>query len=214
MSARVKLIASGLVWLFSLLVAIDVFRAWQWLVCLALAFSWLGDALLARYEPLTRKIRDPFIAGMGAFAIAQVVYIIAFSMSLKGMPLLHARIPGYLLGIELLGSVTPIYLLAGVLFWLLVVCRSDKDANLKAATLVYCLLLCTMAAHAFCAAFTGVFTAWPLILGGILFMISDGCIAMRIFKDRLADPKRYEIAVWGTYLPAQICLLWGAAVLY
>lgn len=214
MATRLKLISMGILVAVSIFVAFAVGHAWQWLVCLALVFSWLGDALLARYAPLTRNIRDPFVAGMGAFAVAQIVYTIAFWLSIKGMPQLRMRVPGYYLGAEVLLALLPVYILLGLLCWVWVVMRSKKPGDLKGAALVYCLLLSTMAGFAASAAFTGASVAWPLIAGGALFMISDGLIALRLFAGRFPNERRYELAVWGTYLPAQILLLLGTSWLY
>lgn len=214
MAIRAKLISMGAVLAISIFTAFAIGHAWQWLVCLALVFSWLGDALLAHFQPLTRKLPDPFIAGMGAFALAQIAYIAAFWTSIKGMPLLRMRTPGEYVGAEVLMALLPVFILLGLLFWVWIVMRADKPADLKVACLIYCLLLSTMAGFAASAAFTGVFIAWPLIAGGVLFMISDGFIAAHIFAGKLADEKRYEIAVWATYLPAQIMLLLGTSWLY
>lgn len=214
MAIRWKLISMAAVFGISVFCAFAIGHAWQWLVCLALAFSWMGDAFLARYEPLASRVKDPFIAGMGSFAVAQVVYIIAFWKSMMGMPLLRVRTPGAMIGAEMLLVLLPVYLLVGALFWVWSIMRAEQPKPLKIATLVYCVLVSTMAAFAACAAFTGVWIAWPLILGGILFMVSDAFIALHLFGGKLENEKHYEIAVWGTYLPAQILLMLGTSWLY
>lgn len=214
MFVRLKLTAMGVLLTLAIVMAFAIQHPWQWLVCGALAFSWLGDALLARFAPLTRRLSDPFVAGMGAFAVAQIFYIIAFWQSMRGMPLLHARIPGMPLGIELVGSLLPAYILLGLLVWVWMIYRSDRPKDLKIAALVYCILLCSMGAFAASAAFTGDRVVLPLIFGGLLFMISDGFIAERVFAGRLENEKLYELAVWGTYLPAQILLWLGTSWLY
>lgn len=215
MIVRLKLACMGLVLAFAVVVALQIGHAWQWFVCLALLLSWLGDALLARVRIFTARLPvDPFIAGMGAFALAQIAYIIAFWKSLQGMPLLNARFPGLAIGMEILPWVLPVYLLVGLLCWTLFVFRANRTADLKIASLVYCCLLCAMGAFAFSAAFTGVITVWPLMLGGLLFMVSDGFIAARVFADKLPSDRAYEIMVWGTYLPAQILLALGTSWLY
>lgn len=215
MVVRLKLACMGLLLAFAVVAAMQIGHAWQWLVCLALVFSLLGDALLARVRFLTERLPvDPFLAGMGSFALAQICYSIAFWKSMQGMPALNTRLPGMAIGAEVLPWSMPVYLLVGLLCWTLVVLRSGKTADLKAASLVYCCLLCAMASFAFSAAFTGVSIVWPLMLGGVLFMVSDGFIAARIFTGRFASDRTYEIAVWGTYLPAQILLTLGTSWLY
>lgn len=210
----IKLCSMGILLAIGIVFGFAIRHPWQWVVCLALLFSWLGDALLAHFEPLTRKMSDPFIAGMGAFALAQISYIIAFNLSIRAMPTLHKPTPGMYLGADVLGLILPVYILFGLLFWMLIVLRSPRTWDLKIAALVYCCLLCTMGGFAASAAFTGTAVIWQLIAGGILFIVSDGIIAARVFGDRFENERRYDMLVWATYLPAQILLLIGTGRLY
>jgi len=214
LSAKVKLTVTGLLMAAAAAVAGLRQAPWHFLVCTALGFSWFGDALLAGYRPIVGRIRDPFVAGMAAFACAQVAYIMAFRRSMTGMPLRHARIPGEYLGAEVLPGLLLLFLLIGLLFWVVVVFRSPEPAILRGATLAYGLLVSAMAAHAASAAFTGSVFAWPLLFGGVLFLVSDCAIALNIFGRRLQDVKVFEAIVWGTYLPAQALLLLGTSWLY
>lgn len=209
-----KLVLSGCVAGMSLFFAFALGHSWHWLVFLAMLFSWIGDAMLAHFEPVSRRVSDPFIAGMGSFGVAQLLYCVAFYQSLSGMQALHMRVPGEIIGVELLPVLLPVYILVGLLYWVWTVFRSRQPWDLKGATLVYCLLLSTMAAFAACASFTGVSFVWQLMLGGLLFMISDGCIGAHIFRERLQNERRYNLIVWITYLPAQLLLVIGAARLY
>lgn len=211
---RLKLVALGILLAVGLVIALRIGHAWQWFACLALAFSWLGDVFLARYEPLAHRVKDPFLSGMLCFAIAQIAYIVAFWRSLLGMPALHAQVPGLPLGIDVLPMVLPAYLLLGALCWVWMIFRTQQPTVMKVATLLYALLLCTMGGFACAAAFTGATIVWPLMLGGALFMVSDGAIAAHAFAGRMPNEKRYELLVWGTYLPAQILLLVGISWLY
>lgn len=213
---RVKLIAMGILVFVALFLAFALGHSWNWLVCLALVLSWFGDAFLAHWPPLKRRIGglDPFIAGMSAFALAHVAYITGFVKSLGQMPLLNTPLPGFMLGEQVLPLMLPVYVLAGILFWVWIVMRAEKPRDLKAATLAYCVLLCAMGACACAAAFTGVRLAWPLIIGGILFIVSDGIIAAHLFQGRIPNERRYDLTVWATYLPAQLLLLIGSSWLY
>lgn len=214
MVVRLKLTGIGILVALAFVLACAYGYSWHWLVFAALVFSWVGDAMLARFDPVSRLAHDPFIAGMSSFAAAQVLYTAAFSRSLAGMPALHYRLPGSTLGSELIGRLLPVFLLAGVLFWVLAVYRARRPAYLKVFALIYACLLCCMAAYACAAAFTGVGFVWPLPVGGILFMVSDGCIGTHIFQDKLSEERRYDAAVWGTYFPAQVLLLLGASWLH
>lgn len=211
---RVKLIAMAMLVGISIFIAFAAGQPWHWIVVLALAFSWCGDALLARWPPLAQNVSDPFVAGMGMFALAQISYVTAFALSIAKMPQLRSALPGQYVGAQIWGALLPVYVLAGVLFWALAVMRSNQPGDLKGATLVYAVLLSAMAGLAASAAFTGTTVSWMLIVGGLLFMVSDGCIAAHLFQGRLQNNRTYEIAVWGTYFPAQLLLLLGTAGLY
>lgn len=211
MHVGLKLSAMGLLWFVSLLVAIINWRQWHWLVCVALAFSWVGDAILSYYKPIVRHFRDPFISGMGFFAVAQLIYILAASSSIHSAELLYARVPGHAVGIDVLPDVLPVFLLTGLLYWMIIAVRTTKPIELKVASLAYGELLCVMAAYAFSASFSGAFFAWQLALGGCLFIVSDSLIAMQLFKEPFANERRHDLFVWGTYFPAQLFLLLGFA---
>jgi len=214
MSAKVKLTVTGLLMVAAAAVAGVRQAPWHFFVCAALGFSWFGDALLAGYRPISGQVRDPFIAGMAAFACAQVAYIMAFRSSMIGMPLRHARIPGEYLGAEVLPGLWLLFLLIGLLFWVVVVFRAPESALLRGAALVYGLLVSSMAAFAASAAFTGTVFAWPLLFGGVLFFVSDSAIALNMFQHRLQDARAFEAIVWGTYVPAQALLLLGISWIY
>ncbi len=214
MATGLKLFLTGSLVVVSLVSAILRGYAWHWLLFAGLFVSFFADAMLAEYPPVARKVRDPFVAGMGLFSVVQVLYCAAFWKSIVGMPALYMRKPGAILGMDFVGSLLPVYLLFGVLFWVLVVFRSQKPLEFKVAVLLYAELLSAMAALACAAAFAGIVFAWPLILGGTLFMVSDALIALNLFQDRFPDRVRYERAVWATYFPAQLLLCLGASWLY
>jgi hypothetical protein len=161
-----------------------------------------------------RFVRDPFIVGMVSFAIAQVFYIFAAANSVFNIEKIHMRLPGYMVGYEILPNVLPIYLLLGIFVWALIVARGTRPMPLKIMALVYSELVCAMAAYAFCASFPGFGFVWQLAAGGFLFVLSDGAIAARVFRDRFVSERFYEALVWGTYLPAQLFLLLGFARLH
>lgn len=214
MGKALKLISIGILFCVSLAMAILSSNSWHWFAAAALGFSWFGDAFLAHFEPFTRNMKNPFMVGMGMFALAQICYITSFWRSIQGMPLLRMAVPGIPQGMEVLLSVLPVYLLVGIFFWVLMVMRSNNPGYLKLGTLLYCLLLSTMGAFACAASFTGAFIAWPLMLGGILFIVSDGLIAAHEFAGRISNERRYDFFVWATYLPAQVLLFVGSSWLY
>lgn len=211
MYAKLKLMLTGLLMLASAVFAFLHAARWHFLVCAALGFSFIGDALLAHYPPFAARIKDPFLPGMGAFAVAQGLYILAFHGSMQAVALRHTPEAGDVLGSEILPSMLLIYLLVGILFFIAVAFRAEQPVPLRVAALFYALLVCTMAAHALSAAFTGDSFVWPLFYGGVLFILSDGVIALHVFQQRFEDERFYEGLVWGTYFPAQLLLLLGTS---
>ena len=214
LSTARKLLAIGALWFFSLLVALIHGRPWHWLAFTALAFSWLGDAMLSTFKPIAHFARDPFLAGMVLFAAAQIFYILAAANSVINIEGIHMRLPGSIAGYEILPNVLPVYLLLGLFVWTLLVARGAKPVPLKIAALVYCMLVCAMGAYVFSASFTGYSFVWQLAAGGLLFILSDSAIAARTFRDRYQSVRHYKALVWGTYLPAQLFLQLGFARLH
>ena len=214
MYRKQKLITIGALWFFSLLLAFIHWHIWHWLAFIALTFSWFGDAMLSGYQKITRFTREPFVAGMALFAAAQVLYIIAAARSIQTIESIRKRLPGYIAGYEVLPNVLPISLLLGLFIWSLLVARAAKPAPLKIAALVYCELVCAMGAYALSASFTGYSFVWQLTAGSLLFILSDGVIAARVFRDRFISERYYEALVWATYLPAQLFLQLGFAQLH
>lgn len=214
MRTRIKLAGMGAMVLIAFVVAVGHDYAWHWFIFGALVFSFIGDAFLARVDALVRRVRDPFLSGMASFAVAQVLYCIGFWHSMQAMPVLHQRLPGHYFGQELLPAILPVYLLLGVLCWVWMVMRTDQPRLIKGATLAYCCVLSAMGGFACAAAFTGTAIIWPLIVGGLLFLVSDGMIAGHVFGGRIENERLYDNLVWLTYFPAQALLLLGASWLY
>ncbi|GHU76779.1 hypothetical protein AGMMS49992_23050 [Clostridia bacterium] len=168
-----------------------------WFAVAALVFSWLGDATLAGFEPLTRMMKEPSLWGLGFFAVAHLCYIVAFTLYLKAWPR-----DGWRTSVMLAA-----FAAAGIVLWLLVCWRSSQPVQLRFASLAYSLLLFVMCCLAWACAVRLDGFVWPLALGGVLFVLSDGMIAFEWFRDW-----RYSwqpIAVWATYAPAQLLLLIG-----
>lgn len=150
------------------------------LVVAALALSWLGDTLPAAFTG-----DAAFLAMVGGFLLAQVTYIVAF------WPYRHAsllRTP----------AVTGYVVAFGVLFGL---CAPGAGGMLVPVA-IYGLCLTAMAVLA-----TGVGTLAGL--GGAVFFVSDGLIALGAFADWY-DPPAPGFWVMLTYLAGQALLAVGA----
>lgn len=161
-------------------------------ILLAFFFSWLGDVLLMRAGQTTF-----FLAGLGAFFLAQVSYIRAFGwFPRRGIRIFRTR-PWLVL---------PFVLYLAAMLWML---WPGLDAGLRIPVVVYSLALVTMGIFA-----TGMLdkvkmsTAYLLIAGAILFILSDSCIALDRFSGwSLWQPR---LLIMGTYIAAQGLLCRGA----
>lgn len=149
------------------------------LATLALGFSWLGDlALMGDGETW-------FLLGIGGFALAQVTYVVAF------LPLARAGI------LRRRPAVVAPY----VAVWLgLMVFLAGRVGELFPVVAVYGALLIAMAALAL-----GVNAV--AAVGAVLFVISDGVIALTNLAD-LTVPASGAV-VMSTYTAAQGLIAWG-----
>jgi uncharacterized membrane protein YhhN len=149
------------------------------LTALALGLSWLGDlALMGSGETW-------FLLGIGGFALAQITYVVAF-LPLARSGLLRER---------------PAVVAPYVAVWLgLMVFLAGRVGELFPVVAVYGALLIAMAVVAL-----GVnrFVA----VGAVLFVISDGVIALTNLAD-LAVPAAGAV-VMSTYTAAQGLIAWG-----
>ena len=151
-------------------------RAWPWALG-ALAASWVGDSL-----PKVVPEDAQFLAMVGGFAVAQVLWIVAFTRIRGGRP-----------------PVPYVLLLVAVAAALLAVTVPHAGV-LAPAVVVYGLLL---AATAYVAAGHG----WVGALGGAFFVLSDGLIALGAFRPDLVDWAHRDLAVMSTYIAAQALLV-------
>lgn len=195
-------ITSGLLMLalFAYVNCPNVFTA---LCCAAMGFSWLGDALLMQYPPVTRGLRQYFLWGMMAFFGAQVCYTTLFLRLGKA---LDTQSPYVIYGF------IAVFVTAGLIIWAFTIARNRSQMLvLRIGAALYSVVVSLMAASA-CA----LFVAQPLrgctlLLGGLLFYISDMLIALQNFGSlRLKYP---DIVIWSLYAPAQALLITGVWLL-
>lgn len=155
----------------------------QWVLG-ALALGWLGDALLLGTRPAA------FMAGLVAFLLSHGLYATAFvSGPLNGPAMAVALIAACAAGVV-------------VLRWL----RPHTPAPFKAPVLVYVVVILAM-----CAAAAGHAVAsgrWIVLLGAVLFAISDIAVA----RQRFVRPSPVNhLWGWPTYFVAQLLLAWSVA---
>ena len=151
----------------------------RWLL-LALALSFCGDLLL-----VPRSRRSWFRAGMVAFLLAHVAYVVAF-----------LRLPIGLNGL-LLGNLCAAGLAWLVLSWLI----PRVPEGFRGLVVAYLGVICGMLVAAFASAEgSGI---WTIALGGSLFAISDLSVA----RDRFVS-RSFLNRLWGLplYFAAQLIL--------
>ncbi|WP_026952980.1 lysoplasmalogenase [Algoriphagus mannitolivorans] len=156
----------------------------------ALIFSWIGDVLLL-WPSL-------FIYGLGAFLMAHICYIIGFRLAQSG--------PNGLGQVNFIKSFffnLPIYIVAAFIFYLI----NPNLGALKIPVIAYILVIVSMVVTArerFGKCSPASF--WQVFIGAILFLVSDGVLAMaRFYKD---FPES-GILIMGTYATAQLLIVMG-----
>ena len=176
---RVKMVLSGLLLVFSLIVTIITREP---LVFFGMLFSSIGDFAIADsrgaiYEG--EKSKNNFYAGVSAFAFAHLIYGICMCMMgvIKDETSLVIKAVFCILFVS-----SAIAFLLGLL--------SNKNA-----TMIYA--ICLIATWVIAFKFSIV-----AVIGYSLFIASD--LILALFEDK--SPK-WQYAIWATYVPAQALIL-------
>ena len=166
--------------------------AYAWLTWIGLILGAAGDVLL-QFMDCRPKDREPFFrAGLGAFLIGHVFYIVAFA--------LLGRVTGWAV------------LLAAVLFAALFLLQFPARMDLKGQKVpVYAYAAMISVMTAFAVLSFGAGARGALVgLGGILFLVSDAILALIFFSPL----REKSLPTWNliTYYAAQILLALSIAV--
>lgn len=166
--------------------------AYAWLTWIGLILGAAGDVLL-QFMDCRPKDREPFFrAGLGAFLIGHVFYIVAFA--------LLGRVTGWAV------------LLAAVLFAALFLLQFPARMDLKGQKVpVYAYAAVISVMTAFAVLSFGAGARGALVgLGGILFLVSDAILALIFFSPL----REKSLPTWNltTYYAAQILLALSIAV--
>ncbi len=166
--------------------------AYAWLTWIGLILGAAGDVLL-QFMDCRPKEREPFFrAGLGAFLIGHVFYIVAFA--------LLGRVTGWAV------------LLAAVLFAALFLLQFPARMDLKGQKVpVYAYAAVISVMTAFAVLSFGAGARGALVgLGGILFLVSDAILALIFFSPL----REKSLPTWNliTYYAAQILLAISIAV--
>ncbi|WP_306322447.1 MULTISPECIES: lysoplasmalogenase [unclassified Streptomyces] len=175
--------------LMPLLAAYVFARRGPRLLCAALLLGWCGDVLLLFDQDAA------FLAGMGAFAVGHVCYLVLFKrhgvtergVERHGTVRARGALLGAAYGVALVATVAALW--------------PDLPADMRVPVAAYSVLLTCMA---FASSRLGLVAG----VGGALFLLSDSLIAMGV-ADWPALP-RPDFWVMGTYVAAQYLIARGA----
>lgn len=159
------------------------------LLLAALLACALGDLLLSRDGTA------PFIAGVAAFAVGHVAYVLLFLDHAGGRPETLSLIVAYTLASALV-------LLCGLMGWLL----WQRAGAMRLPVLLYIPVILAMGLAALVVPRTG--TLALVLPGALLFVLSDSLLALELFIMHPAHPLRRlaRFAVWPSYWGAQLLL--------
>lgn len=164
------------------------------LLAAGLLFGALGDALLA-WSP------DTFLYGAFAFLIGHLFYIALFLRTGIGVGAALKSPP------RLIGALALIAACIGMTYLLV-----PRDNEMFAPLAVYTGVLTLMAL----ISFTLPATRWLVMLGAVLFFISDGFVAWNMFHHDPDPTLAYwrSFAGWMIYWAGQATICWGALGLH
>ncbi|MFY0625746.1 MAG: lysoplasmalogenase [Reichenbachiella sp.] len=156
------------------------------LAALALVFSFVGDSVLM----YSAENEIYFMIGLGAFAVAQLLYVFSFSQAVDQD---SSELPDTVKVIY----ATPFVLLGLGLLWFL----WPGLGALKIPVTVYASLIMTMAIYAtYRNGRSSQESVNQVILGAVLFVLSDALIAINKFHSPMENER---IFVMVTYMLAQ-----------
>ena len=152
------------------------------LVLLALGFSWLGDSVPSLLDGDTR-----FLTMVGLFLCAQIAYVVAFLPRLRRSVLRRPAVAGYVAA-----------------FGVLLALCAPGAGGLLVPVVCYGVCLALMAVLA-----TGVHLLTGV--GGAVFFVSDGLIALDAFAPWYAPPVP-GFWVMATYIAGQALIVAGVVI--
>ena len=181
LEGAVKATLSILVLVFAVVTAVVTGNVW---VALAMIASTAGDINIMNSRGcfLTEKNKKYFGWGMISFAVAHLLYILAME-GYKGWSVI--------VGLELLFCT-----FVPIMIWGLSKTEENFDP-LKSSVLQVIYAICIIL-----AAISALLFHWLTALGYCLFIASDLILSKCEDKDL-----KYQIAIWATYIPAQICII-------
>ncbi len=193
MGASLTLVATGSL-------SYGLFRAspagpFAWWILIGMMLGTIGDFFLAgllKFLP----IPEPFLAGMAAFGLGHIAYIIGCVGLSKRASLNNRR--------TMLIAIVA-WQLIGIAAWYYVVYLGTQARPMIWMVLPYCALLAGTAGVTLGLALQNRKLGW-LALGGALFLLSDLLIACGMFRGSFPHQTEW---VWLTYSPGQMLIVFS-----
>jgi len=155
------------------------------LLSAALLFSWFGDVVL-----MYQSNELYFIAGIGLFLVAQIIYVIVLRKSTYQPPKI------------ILISTLPFLAYGGLLFYFLL-----PAGEFTVPILIYGLVILAMIISAFSRkGLTSTYSFQLAFAGSLLFVLSDSILAINAFKTAIPYA---DVFIMSTYCAAQFLLTEG-----
>jgi uncharacterized membrane protein YhhN len=163
-----------------------------WLVTAALVFSWAGDVLLM-YQS---RMENLFIFGLGAFLVAQLLYIMAYRNAIEH----DVQVP-----ISKFVAFRLVFLIAygGGLLYIL----HERLGDMLLPVAVYTAVIIAMGISAMLRKGKTSDSSFVLVYSGaLLFIMSDSMIAINRFSHPLVQS---GLLIMATYIGAQFLIVKG-----
>jgi len=179
-----KPVTTGLLLAVGLLAPAPAGPRYQGAVVVGLGLSLLGDIWLM-------LPRDHFVAGLLSFLLAHLAYVLAFTTGLRPLAAPGWIVPPLVFALVFLHRIRPL------------------PKRLAPAVVAYVAVLVTMAWRALArGSLLGTTGAMLAAMGAVLFLLSDGALALRRFR----GPFRFDQGViMVTYVAAQTLIAWSTA---
>ena len=179
-----KSLLMPLLMIYSLCNGIDV------LLVPALLFAWVGDIFLYWDSEMNFNI------GLGSFLIMQLFYTTAFYRLPDKNNSYFALHPASTTIV--IGSYVSLYLSINY-----IISDTASKSKMQLPILVYSLAICLMSISALNSSTKSKFVGFNLFIGTLLFIISDGLIALTKFQIIKIDKNIAQMLIMSTYCLAQ-----------
>lgn len=188
----VKMSLSILILCLAIIAAIVKKTPYALLAMPAMLLGAHGDFCLTQTPMVKKLYKEPFLTGAMSFLIGHLFYIIAFATAarLSAGPFWGAFL---------------IYGILAVIAWMTAMRGGSHGTAFRIALLAYGLVIALMASFGFALAAARGGAFWLAAIGGALFVVSDGIIALNDFGG-IKIP-RADLLIWATYVPAQLLIV-------